>query len=334
MSRILVTGASGFVGRALCAELSRRGHEVVAAVRALDKAGGIVCARAVAVGDIGPETDWRDALAGAAGVVHAAGRAHVRDDRSEAARAAHTRVNVEGTRKLAQDAAMAGARRFVFLSSIKAMGESTQDRAPFSERDAPAPRPDDFYAQSKLAAERALTEVARSGSLEPVILRPPLVYGPGVGANFARLMKLCRLGLPLPLASIANRRSFIFVGNLGAAVALALEHPAAAGETFLLSDGEDVSTPELIRKIAAAQGRPARLFPFPPTLLRAAAALVGRGPAARRLLDSLSVDGRKIRDRLGWRPPFTIDQGLARTVAGGGAGAPADTGPGQGASSA
>ena len=316
MSRILVTGANGFVGRALCADLSERGHQVVAAVRMHDKAGGIVCARAVAVGDIGPETDWRDALAGVTGVVHTAARVHVM---GESARALHTRVNIEGTRRLAEAAAAAGVRRFVFLSSIKVMGESTEGRAPFSERDTPAPHPGDAYAESKLAAEQALAELFRNGTLEPVVLRPPLVYGPGVGANFALLMKLCRSGLPLPLAGIANRRSLLYLGNLAHAVALTLEHPAAGGGTFLLSDGEDVSTPELIRKIAAAEHRPARLFSFPPVTLRWAATLVGRGEAASRLLDSLSVDGRKIRDRLGWRPPFTMDQGLARTIAGDGA---------------
>ncbi len=319
MSRILVTGANGFVGRALCADLSKRGHQVVAAVRARDKARGIVCDRAVVVSDIGPETDWRDALTGVTGVVHTAARVHVMGESGAAARARHVRVNVEGTRRLAEAAAAAGARRFVFLSSIKVMGESTEGRGPFSERDTPAPHPGDAYAESKLAAEQALAELFRNGTLEPVVLRPSLVYGPGVGANFALLMKLCRSGLPLPLAGIANRRSLLYLGNLAHAVALALEHPAAGGEIFLLSDGEDVSTPELIRKIAAAGRHPARLFSFPPVILRWAATLVGRGEAASRLLDSLGVDGRKIRDRLGWRPPFTMDQGLARTIAGDGA---------------
>lgn len=318
MTRVLVTGASGFVGRALCADLARRGHAVVAAVRAMDKAEGIVCARAVAVGDIGPETDWRDALAGVGAVVHAAARVHVMGEKGEASRAAHARVNVAGTRRLAEAAQAAGVRRFVFIGTVKAMGETNGDGPPFVESDPPRPAADDFYGQSKLEAERLLIALSRAGALETVILRPPLVYGPGVGANFAALMTLCRLGLPLPLASIANRRSLLFIGNLTDAVARVLDHPAAPGEIFFLSDGEDVSVPELIRKIAAAQGRPARLFPFPPALLRAVAVLAGQGAAAGRLLDSLAVDSRKSRDRLGWRPPFTLDEGLTRTAAGDG----------------
>lgn len=318
MTRVLVTGANGFVGRALCADLARRGHDVIAAVRDTDKAEGIVCARAVAVGDIGPGTDWQDALADVAAVVHAAARVHVMGESGETARAAHARVNVEGTRRLAEAAQAAGARRFVFISTVKTMGETNGDGPPFTEVDPPRPAAGDFYGQSKLEAERLLIALARKGALETIILRPPLVYGPGVGANFAALMRLCRLGLPLPFAGIANRRSLLFLGNLTDAVALVLDHPAAPGEIFFLSDGEDVSVPELIRKIAVAQGRPVRLFPCPPVLLRTLAALAGQGAAAGRLLDSLAVNSRKSRDRLGWRPPFTLDQGLAQTAAGNG----------------
>lgn len=316
--RVLVTGANGFVGRAVCAELTLRGHAVVAAIRTAEKAAGLSCVRAAVVGDLGPDTDWREALNGIDAVVHLAARVHVMGESGEAAEAAHRRANTEGTRRLAE-AAAAGARRFVFLSTVKVMGESSEGRAPFTESDTPAPDADDAYGQSKLAAEIALAGVARTTGLEVAVLRPPLVYGPGVRANFALLMKLARSGLPLPLGSVANRRSLLFVGNLADAIGLALEHPKAAGETFFVSDGEDISVPELIRKSAAVQGRRARLFSFPPFFLRLFARLLGRGDEAGRLLDSLSVDSRKIRDRLGWRPPFTLDQGLARTAAGQGA---------------
>jgi nucleoside-diphosphate-sugar epimerase len=309
--RILVTGANGFVGRALCAHLASRGDEVTAAVRAPDRARGISCARAVAVGSIGPTTDWREALAGTEAVVHTAARVHVTPGRDANDFADSLAVDAGGTRALGLAAAQAGARRFVFLSTVKVLGETTDGRAPFSESDPPAPDSDDAYARAKAAAEAELANIAAMGRLEVVVLRLPLVYGPGAKANFAALVRLVRAAPPLPLASVANRRSLLYLGNLVDAIALALDHPKAAGEMFMVRDGEDVSTPELIRKIAARLGRPARLFPCPPALLRLAAGLAGEGARARRLLDSLALDDRKIRDRLGWRPPFSLDQGLA-----------------------
>jgi nucleoside-diphosphate-sugar epimerase len=314
--RILVTGANGFIGRATCAELSRRGHEVVAAVRRLDSARGVACARAVAVGDIGPASihqlgDWRAALAGVEAVVHTAAKAHAAARLGEREMAELFAVNVEGTRAIAAAAAVAGARRFVFLSTVKVLGPTTKGRFPVSETDPPNPDPRDAYAHAKAAAEASLASLAATTPLEIVVLRPPLVYGPGVGANFALLVRLARLAPPLPFARIANRRSLLFLGNLTDAIALALTHPRAGGETFLVRDGEDVSTPELIRKIAGHLARPARLFSFPPSLLRAAANALGQGARAQRLLDSLELDDRKIRDRLGWRPPYSLDRGLA-----------------------
>ncbi|MSO85834.1 MAG: NAD-dependent epimerase/dehydratase family protein [Rhodospirillales bacterium] len=335
--RILVTGANGWIGRAVCADLTGRGHEVVAAVRRPDRAAGIACARSVAVGAIGPGTDWRAALEGVTAVVHTAARVHVpaaTDPESFA-------VNVEGTRALALAAAAAGVRRFVFLSTVKVLGETTENRAPFSETDPPAPDPNDAYARSKAAAETELANVAAARNLAIVILRPPLVYGPGAvppaggqtkesptapglwsgrpappGArgNFAALVRLVRIAPPLPFGRIANRRSLLFLGNLVDAIALALDHPQAAGETFLVRDGQDVSTPELIHKIAGHLGRPARLFPFSPSLLRLAAKLTGQGLRAGRLLDSLELNDQKIRDRLGWRPPYSLDRGLAEAL--------------------
>lgn len=313
--KVLVTGANGFIGRALCAHLAQRGDEVTAAVREPDRARGIACARAVAVGDIGPATDWREALTGIEAVVHTAARVHVGPSRGARDFAKSLAVDAGGTRALGLAAAEAGARRFVFLSTVKVLGETTEGRAPFSESDPPAPAPDDPYARSKAAAEAELANIAAARRLEIVVLRLPLVYGPGARANFAALVRLCRLAPPLPFASVANRRSLLFLGNLADAVALVLAHPKAAGETFMVRDGEDVSTPELIRKIAGHLGRPARLFPCPPAFLRLAARLAGQGARARRLLDSLSVDDRKLRDRLGWRPPFSLDRGLALSLA-------------------
>ena len=323
--RILVTGANGWIGRALSAHLSARGDEVVAAVRDLGRAGesprayndaplpghagGLVCARAVAVGAIGPATDWREALAGVAAVVHTAARVHVAERPDPESVARTFAVNAEGTRALAAAAGAAGVRRFVFLSTVKVLGETTENRAPFSETDPPNPDPGDAYALAKAAAEAALAKLAR-GRLEVVVLRAPLVYGPGARANFAALVRLVRIAPPLPFAGVANRRSLVFLGNLVDAIALALDHPQAAGETFMVRDGEDVSTPELIGKIAGHLGRPARLFACPLALLRLAAKLTGQGPRASRLLDSLALDDRKIRDRLGWRPPYSLDQGL------------------------
>ena len=331
MVKILVTGANGFIGRAVCAHLAARGDEVVAAVRDLTRARDIVCSRAVAVGDIGPGTDWRDALLGVEAVVHTAAQAHVsaRPDRGatfiargdsparpDPESVAQTfAVNVAGARALAEAAGSTGVFRFVFISTVKVHGKTTEGRAPFSESDPLAPDPDDVYARAKAEAESELAQVAAARRLAIVVLRLPLVYGPGARANFAALVRLVRLAPPLPFASIANRRSLLFLGNLVDAIALALDHPGAAGETFLVRDGDDVSTPELIGKMAVHLHRPARLFPCPLALLRQGARLAGLGSRAGRLLDSLALDDRKIRDRLGWRPPYSLDQGLFRTLA-------------------
>jgi nucleoside-diphosphate-sugar epimerase len=323
--KVLVTGANGFIGRALCVDLARRGHDVIAAVRRPESARGIACARAVVVGPIGPATDWREALSGVAAVVHAAAMAHAAasessrqhkfgggDSPAAATDAAEIfAVNGEATRALAEAAARSGARRFVFLGTVKVLGETTEGRAPFTESDPPRPDPTDAYARAKAAAAAALAAIAATGRIEVVVLRLPLVYGPGVKANFAALARLVRRAPPLPFGRVANRRSLLFVGNLADAVALVLAHPQAANQTFVLRDGEDVSTPELIRKMAGHLGVPTRLFPFPPGLLRLAAGILGQGARAARLLDSLELDDRKIRARLGWRPPFTLDQGLA-----------------------
>lgn len=296
---IVVTGATGFIGLPLCAHLVRAGTtEVRAAVRrksallaGLADQGRL---RQVVVGDIGATVDWPAVLAGADAVVHLAGRAHVLDK----ARDAFLNINVDATLRLAQAAARARVKRFVFVSSAKA---GTDERDP--------------YGRSKGEAERGLSGVCQDLGLEYVIVRPPLVYGPRVRANFLRLLRLVDSGVPLPLASITNRRSLVFVGNLVDALRACVDHPEAAGQTFSVSDGEAISTPELVRRIARALGRPARLFAFPVGLLALAGRLSGQAQAIERLTGDLLVDASPISAALGWHPPCSMEQGLAETAA-------------------
>jgi nucleoside-diphosphate-sugar epimerase len=307
--RILVTGAGGFVGRALCAALRQEQFTAIAALRRIP--GGTGLAQEIAVGDLGPDTDWRAALQGVGCVVHLAARTHVLDDRSSDPLAEYRRINVEVTRKLAQQAARSGVRRFVFLSSVKVNGESTTSR-PFNERD--DPHPEDAYGISKREAEDMLRAIGGETGMEIVILRPPLVYGPGVKGNFLRLLNAVAKGAPLPLASIDNRRSLVYVGNLVDAIIACIQTPAAAGRTFLVSDGEDLSTPELIRRLATAMNRKPRLLYCPPALLRLAARLCGREAAFRRLSGSLAVNDSLLREVLCWQPRFSVNQGFIATV--------------------
>ena len=301
---IVVTGSTGFIGRALCAAAS--GYRVTRAVRAPVPGD----AAAVAVGELAPGTDWRRALEGAQCVVHLAARTHVLSETARDPLSEYRRVNLEGTLRLAEQAAQMGVRRLVFMSSVKVNGESTQ--RPFTERD--APRPEDAYGVSKWEAEQALGRLAGTTGLEVVILRPPLVYGPGVKGNFLRLLDVVARRVPLPLASIDNRRSLIYVGNLVDAVLAAMTSPRAAGRTYLLSDGGDVSTPELLRAAARALGVPPRLFPCPVPFLKLAGGVAGRRAAVARLTGSLQVDSTVAQRELGWRPRWTLDQGLAETA--------------------
>ena len=303
---ILVTGANGFVGRVLCKALATAGRTVRKAVRAAtgDR-------NTIAVGEIGPATDWRAALSGVSAVVHLAARTHVLRETETDPLAAYLHVNAEGTQRLARSAAACGVRRLVFLSSVKVNGERTWER-PFTEDD--PPRPEDAYGASKREAEQALARVAGETGLETVVLRPPLVYGPGVKANFLRLMDYVSRGIPLPLGAIVNRRSLIYAGNLAHAILTALDAPAAAGRTYLVSDGEDVSTPALARMLAQALGVKPRLLPVPLAALGVAAALAGKRSELARLAGSLQVDSSRIRRELAWRPPFTLAQGLELTA--------------------
>lgn len=305
---VLVTGANGFVGKAVCNALVRGGHAVRKAVRA----GVAPAGDAVVVGEIDEQTDWVAALASVEVVIHLAARVRVMHDFSADPLAEFRRVNVAGTEHLARAAAAAGVRRLVFVSSIKVNGEQTEPGRKFTELDEPAPQ--DPYGMSKHQAEEALHRVARETGVEVVIVRPPLVYGPGVKGNFIQMLKMIGKGAPLPLASAANLRSLVYVENLADALITCATHPAAAGQTYLVSDGEDISTPDLLRALAAGAGRPCRLFPFPPGLLKALSKLAGKGAQADRLLGSLRVESGKIRRELDWVPPYTSQQGLRATA--------------------
>lgn len=304
---VLVTGANGFIGRILCDVLAAGGHRVRKAVRAADPGDP----GAAVVGDVGERTDWRAALVSASYVVHLAARTHVLRETVSNPIAEYRRINVRGTERLARSAAALGVRRLVFLSSVKVNGEATSGR-PYMEGD--APRPEDAYGISKWEAEQALARVAAETGLEVVVLRPPLVYGPGVKGNFLRLMNLIARGVPLPLGAIANRRSLIYAGNLADAIVKALAARDAAGKTYLLNDGEDVSTPELARLLAQSLGVRPRLMPVPLAVLILAATLAGKRAELARLAGSLQVDSTRIRRELGWRPPFTLAQGLELTA--------------------
>jgi len=303
---ILVTGASGFVGNALMAAAAGRHLR-----RALRQPALHPLPDDVVVGDIGHDTDWGSALSGVDCVVHLAARTHILGNDDAEALAMYHDVNVEGTRRLARKAADSGVKRFVFLSSIKVNGEATLDK-PFKETDLPAPQ--DSYGITKRDAENVLRAICAESKMEWVILRPPLVYGPGVKGNFLRLLKIIFSGLPLPLASLENRRSLIHVANLADALITCIDNPAAAGHIWLASDVEGVSTPELIRKLSAAMDRPARLLPCPLTLLKLGAALCRQTEAINRLSGSLAVDSSNLRHTLGWRPRIPLDQGLIDTA--------------------
>ncbi|MHB1200374.1 MAG: UDP-glucose 4-epimerase family protein [Polaromonas sp.] len=311
--KVLVTGANGFVGCAVWQQLRMSGVQAVGCVRRSAPFTDMGAA-VVTVGDLSAQTDWSVALAGVEAVVHAAARVHVMDDTANDPLAEFRRVNVQGTLNLARQAAAAGVRRFVFISSIKVNGEATQPGQPFIADDAPAPL--DAYGVSKMEAEQGLRQIALQTGMEVVIIRPPLVYGPGVKANFAVMMRWLKRGVPLPLGAIHNQRSLVALDNLVDLIITCLTHPAAANQTFLVSDGEDVSTTELLRRMGQAMGRPARLIPVPANWLKLAAAVVGKQDVAQRLCGSLQVDIEKTRRLLGWSPPLSLDEGLKKAAEG------------------
>lgn len=309
MKNILVTGGAGFAAAHIMPVFVRAGWNVRSLVRG-PAVGAVQSVETVAAGDF-RATDWAEPLKGVDVVLHLAARAHRLDEAGQEDAAAYRRDNTDVTASLARASARAGVKRFIFLSSVKAMGESTPVDAPWTEES--KCRPADAYGDSKLRAEWELERISGEDGLPVTILRVPLIYGRGVKANFKRLIALVARGIPLPLASVRNSRSLLYAGNLADAALLAAEHPAASG-TFLLSDGEDLSTPELIRRVARVLGAPERLWPFPPGALVLGAGLLGRAEEARRLLESLRVDSSKFRRTLGWTPPYGIDAGLKATV--------------------
>jgi nucleoside-diphosphate-sugar epimerase len=310
--KILVTGADGFIGRALCRALLARGFSVRGT--AIDKAAveGIPHGvEPVVTGDISGVNSWPDILSGVDVVVHLAARVHVMKEAVQDPLAEFLRVNTLGTERLARGAAEAGCKKFIFMSSVKVNGESTGKRPFYAEDPLLA---EDPYGVSKMKAEEKLRQICDASGMGWVVLRPTLVYGPGVKGNFIRLMKLVDRGVPLPFGAVRNRRSFIYVENLADAVRALAEKDEVRNEVFLVSDGQDVSTPCLIREMARAMGKRARLLNVPPGILEKLADLAGKHEEVRRLTGSLCVDIGKIKERLGWKAPFTLEEGIRETV--------------------
>tara|TARA_R110001583_G_scaffold25289_1_gene91640 strand:+ start:13966 stop:14916 length:951 start_codon:yes stop_codon:yes gene_type:complete len=306
--RILVTGATGFVGGQLIRRLTDQlAVAVLGAVRSkpVDVHSGLI-----AVGEISGETDWSAALQGQHVIVHTAARAHIMNDTAADPLVEFRNVNVAGTLNLARQAAAAGIRRFVFISSIKVNGEQTLLDTCFTANDLPAP--EDPYGISKWEAEEGLQKISHQTGMEVVVIRPPLVYGPSVKGNFASMIKLVDSGLPLPFGAVHNKRSLVALDNLVDLIITCIDHPGAANQTFLVSDGEDVSTTQLFQGVAKAMGKPSRLIPVPASLLQFGATLLGKKAVAQRLLGSLQVDISHTCKCLNWTPPLTVKQGLQR----------------------
>ena len=311
---ILVTGANGFVGKSLVHYLASQkiASHIVAAVRR-DELTWPEDIKPLLIGDLHPSTDWKNALQGVTEVIHLAGLAHSKEATNKQQRSEYFRTNVDCTSNLALQAAKSGVKRFVYLSSIKVNGESTILGNPFTADDTPSP--EDIYGVSKFHAELALKQIALDTGMEVVIIRPPLIYGPAVKANFNTLMRLLLKGIPLPLAGITtNRRSFVALGNLNDLILKCLTHPQAANQTFLVSDGEDLSTSELLTRLGIALGKPARMFLFPEILLKWGAIALNKASIYQRLCGSLQIDMSKTQTMLEWHPPVTVDDGLKLTA--------------------
>ena len=311
MQRIFITGATGFIGQALCKRMLTEGWQIRGSVRSSSQLNNLpVGVDAFQIELIEPDTHWKKALEGVDTVVHLSARVNLMNEYSKDSLALYRQVNVAGTERLSRAAAASGCRRFIFMSSVKVNGEERAQ--PYTERD--IPKPLDPYGISKWEAEQVLHEIAEATGLEVVILRPALVYGPGVKANLLRLLKVVDRGIPLPFANVNNRRSLIYLENLLDVIVTCINHPKAAGQTFLVSDGKDLSTPELIRLMAEAMGRKVRLFSFPPGMLKTMGKITGRSAEIDRLIGSLCVDSSKIRTMLGWKPPYVMAQGLKETA--------------------
>lgn len=312
LMKIAVTGANGFIGAALTHKLCEKGYDVRGIVRSKERALNRNSHLEIfAVGEINDATNWNDALKGIDVVIHLASRVHKLIDVYINPLADYRRVNTDGTQRLAEMSAGAGVKRLIFMSTIKVNGEKTAGDA-FTENH--LAHPQDPYAISKWEAEQALHNISDSTGLEIVILRSPLVYGPGVKANFLRLLGMVNKNIPLPLSMVNNKRSMIYIGNLVDAIIRCIEHPDAVNKTFLVSDGQDVSTPDLIRMIAGALGKKARLFPCPAPLLEMIGKITGNSSEVERLTGSLQIDSAKIRRTLNWTPPYTVEEGIMETV--------------------
>ena len=313
---VLVTGASGFVGQALCAQLVQSGAAVRGSYRGV-KANATLAegVEQISVSTVNEATDWSAALISVNVIVHLAARVHVMMDTEPDPLTAFRTVNVDGTLNLARQAANAGVRRFVFISSIKVNGEITPIGQGFTELD--TPKPSDDYGLSKLEAELALLQLSANSGMELVIIRPPLVYGFGVKANFASLVRAVNRGWPLPLGAVHNQRSFISLNNLVDFIVFCINHPQAANQTFLVSDGQDLSTTELVRGMADAARVPLRLLPVPAWALQKAASLIGKGDVAQRLFGNLQVNISKARKMLNWHPPVSVSEGLRQAMGAG-----------------
>ncbi|KJS01665.1 MAG: hypothetical protein VR65_07900 [Desulfobulbaceae bacterium BRH_c16a] len=309
MQSVVVTGATGFIGKRLCEVLENRGCDVKRIIR--NSESQYKPGKCVAIGGMDGNTNWTKLVAGYGCVVHLAARVHVMANVSRKSQDKYWQTNVSGTLRLAHQAVAVGVQRFVYMSSIKVNGETTYEE-PFRPEDDTAPV--DFYGQSKHLAEKGLQEIAAETGLEVVIIRPPLVYGPEVKANFLRLLKWVHNGVPLPFGAVDNKRSFVYVDNLTDFIIKCVVHPAAAGETFLVSDGVDLSTSELIQKLAFYMNYSARLIPVPIGLLRLSARALGRTAQFERLCGSLQVDISKAERLLDWHPPVAMDMGLKNTV--------------------
>jgi nucleoside-diphosphate-sugar epimerase len=308
--KILVTGANGFVGSQLSETLAKSGHEVRNTARSL--ASNSSTTRELITCDLESVDNLDHLTTGCDAIVHLAGRAHVMSDNPATSESLYVSANVDVTRKLAQSAARTGVKRMILMSSVKVNGESTTINTPFTAQD--IPNPQDPYGRSKTQAEQALWEITSTSDLEGVVIRPPLVYGPGVRANFASLIGIVGRGLPLPLGSIQNKRSFVSLDNLVDLISTTVQSPNAAGNTFLVSDGHDLSTPELVRSLASALDQSPKLFPFPSALLKLAATASGKRGAYDRLCGSLTVDIALTKQKLSWTPPFTVQDSMQRTV--------------------
>ena len=310
LKKILVTGADGFVGSSLCVQVMGRGYDVMATTRAQSyQFDGV---RNIQVGNINEKTDWAEALHEVDVVIHLAARVHVMSNDDASSLEEFRSINVQATLSLAQQAARAGVKRFIFLSSIKVNGESTSRGMAFRADDTHIPT--DHYGLSKYEAEQGLLALAAETGMEVVIIRPPLVYGPGVRANFASMIRWMQRGIPLPFGAIDNRRSFIALDNLVSFIIHCIDHPKAANEIFLISDGEDVSTTVLLQKMSKALGKKSCLMPVPERWLRLVAKILGREDEAGKVLNSLQVDSSKARDVLGWKPVITMDEQLHKTA--------------------